>query len=78
MTSPWRIRIAFLGYTMHVCQKKLAPKKAPSLASWQVLQHLRKIVLVDLKGDTADSRSVSLPRLIIPEKEQAALLLQLD
>jgi hypothetical protein len=66
------IMIAFLGYAMHVCLKKLAVKKAPSLTSWQVLQHLRKIVLVDVEFDTADGRTITLP-----EKEQAALLLQL-
>ena len=71
------IMIAFLGYAMHVCLKKLAARKAPSLTSWQVLQHLRKIVLVDVEFDTADGRAITLPRITIPEKEQAALLLQL-
>lgn len=71
------IMIAFLGYAMHVCLKKLAEKKAPSLTSWQVLQHLRKIMLVDVEFDTADGRAITLPRITIPEKEQAALLLQL-
>ena len=71
------IMVAFLGYAMHVCLKKLAAKKAPSLTSWQVLQHLRKIVLVDVEFDTADGRAITLPRITIPEKEQAALLLQL-
>lgn len=69
--------VAFLGYAMHVCMKKLAAKKAPSLTAWQVLQHLRKIVLVDVEFDTADGRRLTLPRITIPEKEQAALLLQL-
>ncbi len=63
---------------MHVCLKKLAARKAPSLSAWQVLQHLRKIVLVDAEFDTSDGRSLTLPRITIPEKEQAALLLQLD
>jgi len=71
------IMVAFLGYAMHVCLKKLAAKRAPSLSSWQVLQHLRKIVLVDVEFDTSDGRSLTLPRITIPEKEQAALLLQL-
>ena len=71
------IMVAFLGYAMHVCLKKLAAQKAPSLTSWQVLQHLRKIVLVDVEFDTSDGRSLTLPRITIPEKEQAALLLQL-
>ena len=71
------IMVAFLGYAMHVCLKKLAAKKAPSLTSWQVLQHLRRIVLVDVEFDTADGRAITLPRITIPEKEQAALLLQL-
>lgn len=71
------IMVAFLGYAMHVCLKKLAARKAPSLTSWQVLQHLRKIVLVDVEFDTADGRAITLPRITIPEKEQAALLLQL-
>lgn len=71
------IMVAFLGYAMHVCLKKLAARKAPSLTSWQVLQHLRKIALVDVEFDTADGRSITLPRITIPEKEQAALLLQL-
>ena len=62
---------------MHVCLKKLAARKAPSLSAWQVLQHLRKIVLVDVEFDTSDGRSLTLPRITIPEKEQAALLLQL-
>ncbi len=71
------IMVAFLGYAMHVCLKKLAARKAPSLTSWQVLQHLRKIALVDVEFDTADGRAITLPRITIPEKEQAALLLQL-
>jgi hypothetical protein len=71
------IMVAFLGYAMHVCLRKLAAQKAPSLTPWQVLEHLRKIVLVDVEFDTSDKRSVTLPRITIPEKEQAALLLQL-
>lgn len=71
------IMVAFLGYVLQVYLKKLAARKAPSLTSWQVLQHLRKIVLVDVEFDTADGRALTLPRITIPEKEQAALLLQL-
>ena len=71
------IMVAFLGYALQVCLKKLAARNAPSLTSWQVLQHLRKIVLVDVEFDTADGRAITLPRITIPEKEQAALLLQL-
>ena len=71
------IMIAFLGYAMHVCLKKLAAPKAPSLTPWQILEHLRKIVLVDVEFDTRDGRTLTLPRITIPEKEQAALLLQL-
>ncbi|HEY2572755.1 MAG TPA: IS1634 family transposase [Verrucomicrobiaceae bacterium] len=71
------IMVAFLGYAMTVCMKKLAVNKAPGLTPWQVLQHLRKIVLVDVEFDTTDGRSLMLPRITIPEKEQAALLLQL-
>ena len=71
------IMVAFLGYAMHVYLKKLAARKAPSLTPWQVLQHLRKIVMVDVEFDTTDGRSITLPRITIPEKEQAALLLQL-
>jgi transposase len=71
------IMIAFLGYAMHVCLKKLAARKAPSLTSWQVLQHLRKIVLVDVEFDTTEGHLLMLPRITIPENEQAALLVQL-
>ena len=58
-----------------MCLKKLAARKALSSTSWQVLQHLRKIVLVDVEFDTADGRAITLPRITIPEKEQAELLL---
>lgn len=71
------IMIAFLGYAMHVCLKKLAAPKAPSLTPWQILQHLRKIVLVDVEFETRDGRLLTLPRITVPEKEQAALLIQL-
>ncbi len=71
------IMVAFLAYAMHVCLKKLAARRAPGLTSWQVLQHLRKIVLVDVKFETADGRNITLPRITIPEKEQATLLVQL-
>ncbi|MCX6868840.1 MAG: IS1634 family transposase [Verrucomicrobia bacterium] len=71
------IMIAFLGYAMHVCLKKLAVPKAPSLTPWQILQHLRKIVMVDVEFETRDGRTLILPRITIPEQEQAALLLQL-
>jgi transposase len=71
------IMVAFLGYAMHVCLKKLAAQKAPSLTPWQILEHLRKIVLVDVEFETRDGRTLTLPRITIPEKEQAALLLQL-
>jgi hypothetical protein len=71
------IMIAFLGYAMHVCLKKLAAPKAPSLTPWQILEHLRKIVLVDVEFETRDGRLLTLPRITIPEKEQAALLMQL-
>jgi len=71
------IMVAFLGYAMHVCLKKLAARRAPTLTPWQVLQHLRKIMLVDVEFDTRDGRILTLPRITIPEKEQAALLLQL-
>jgi hypothetical protein len=66
-----------LGYAMHVCLKKLASPKAPSLTPWQILEHLRKIVLVDVEFETRDGRLLTLPRITIPEKEQAALLMQL-
>ena len=46
---------------MHVCLKKLAARKAPSLTAWQVLQHLRKFVLVDVEFETSDGRSLTLP-----------------
>jgi hypothetical protein len=71
------IMVAFLGYAMHVCLKKLAARRAPTLTPWQVLQHLRKILLVDVEFETRDGRVLTLPRITIPEKEQAALLLQL-
>jgi len=71
------IMVAFLGYAMHVCLKKLAARRAPTLTPWQVLQHLRKIILVDVEFDTRYGRTLTLPRITIPEKEQAALLLQL-
>jgi hypothetical protein len=71
------IMIAFLGYAMHVCLKKLAAAKAPSLTPWQILQHLRKIVMVDVEFETRDARTLTIPRITIPEQEQAAILLQL-
>ena len=71
------VMVAFLGYAMHVCLKKLAAPKASSLTPWQILEHLRKIVLVDVEFDTRDGRTLTLPRITIPEKEQAALLMQL-
>lgn len=71
------IMVAFLGYAMHVCLKKLAAAKAPSLTPWQVLQHLRKIAMVDVEFQTRDGRTLTLPRITVPEQEQAALLLQL-
>jgi len=71
------IMIAFLGYAMHVCLKKLAAAKAPSLTPWQILQHLRKIVMVDVEFETRDGRTLTIPRITIPEQEQAAILLQL-
>jgi hypothetical protein len=71
------IMIAFLGYAMHVYLRKLAAPRAPSLTPWQILEHLRKIVLVDVEFETRDGRTLTLPRITIPEKEQAALLLQL-
>jgi len=71
------IMVAFLGYAMWVCLKKLAAPRAPSLTPWQVLTHLRAIVMVDVEFDTRDGRRLTLPRITEPEKEQAALLLQL-
>ena len=38
---------------------------------------LRAIVLVDVEFETRDGRTITLPRITEPEKEQAALLLQL-
>ncbi|MCA1963805.1 MAG: hypothetical protein LDL31_07665 [Prosthecobacter sp.] len=43
---------------MHVCLNKLAAKEAPGFTSRQVLQHLRKIVLMNVEFDTADGRAV--------------------
>ena len=60
-----------------MCLKKLAAARAPSLTPWQVLTHLRAIVMVDVEFDTRDGRHLTLPRITEPEKEQAALLLQL-
>lgn len=71
------IMVAFLGYAMWVCLKKLTSARAPSLTPWQVLTHLRAIVMVDVEFDTRDGRRLLLQRITIPEKEQAALLLQL-
>ena len=71
------IMVAFLGYAMWVCLKKLAAARAPSLTPWQVLTHLRAIVIVDVEFDTRDGRRLILPRITETEKEQAALLLQL-
>ena len=71
------ILVAFLGYALWVCLKKLAAARAPALTPWQVLQHLRAIVMVDVEFETRDGRSLVLPRITLPEKEQAALLLQL-
>ena len=42
-----------------------------------MLQHLRKIVLVDVEFDMTDGPSTRRPRLTIPENEQAVLLSQL-
>ena len=69
--------IAFLSCAMHVCLKKLAAPKAHSLTPWQTLEHLRKIVLVDVGFGTRDGSLLTLPHITIPEKEQAALLMQL-
>ena len=69
--------VAFLGCAMWVCLKKLATPRAPSLTPWQVLSHLRAIVRVDAEFATRDGRRLTLPRITEPEKEQAALLLQL-
>lgn len=71
------IMVAFLGYAMWVCLKKLAARQAPGLTPWQILEHLRKIALVDVEFATRDGRHLTLPRITLPEKEQAALLLQL-
>ena len=71
------IMIAFLGYAMHVCLKKLAASEAPSLTLWQILPHPREIVMVDVELETCDGRALILPRIAIPEQEQAAPLLQL-
>lgn len=71
------IMVAFLGYAMWVCLKKRAAACSTSLTPWQVLQHLRAIVMVDVELETRDGRTLVLPRITVPEKEQAALLLQL-
>jgi hypothetical protein len=71
------VMVAFLGYAMWVCLKKRAAARAPSLTPWQILQHLRAIVLVEVEFDTRDGRTLTLPRITEPENEQAALLLQL-
>lgn len=55
------IMVAVLGCAMHGCLKKLVARKAPSLTSWLVLQHLRKIVLAIVEFDTADGRAINLP-----------------
>ncbi len=71
------IMVALLGYAMRVCLRKLAAGRAPSLTSPQVLQHLRKIVMVDVEFDTPDARTITLPRITVPEREQAVFLDQL-
>ena len=71
---PWKeqrveapIMVAFPGYALHVCLRKLAARRAPSLTSWQVLQHLRRIVLVDVEFDTRDGRTLTPPRIRAPQ-----------
>jgi transposase len=71
------VLVAFLGYCLWVCLKKRAQRVAPSLTPWQILDQLKRIVLVDVWFELRDGRTLCLPRVTQPEPAQALLLAQL-
>ena len=71
------VMVAFLGYCLWVCLKKRAERVAASLTPWQILDQLKRIVLVEVWFELRDGRSMCLPRITEPEPAQKLLLGQL-
>lgn len=71
------VLVAFLGYCLWVCLKQKARKVSPSLTPWQILDQLRRLLLVEVWFELKDGRPMCLPRITQPEPAQALLLEQL-
>jgi hypothetical protein len=68
------VLVAFLGYCLWVCLKQKARKVSPSLTPWQILDQLRRLLLVEVWFELKDGRQMCLPRITQPEPAQALLL----
>jgi len=71
------VMVAFLGYCLWVCLKRMLWARASGLTPWQVLEHLKKILLVDVWFKLKQGGCLCLARITQPEAAQAAILAQL-
>ncbi len=71
------VMVAFLGYCLWVCLKRMLFAKASGLTPWQVLQHMQKILLVEVWFKLKGGGAICLERITQPEAAESALLVQL-
>ena len=68
------IMIAFLGYCLWVLLKQKLKLVAGSITPARALESLHEIMMVEVWFQLRDGRSLCLPRITQPEKEQSLLL----
>jgi len=71
------VMVAFLGYCLWVCLKRMLWARASGLTPWQVLEQLKKILLVEVWFKLKQGGCICLERITQPEAAQAAILAQL-
>lgn len=71
------IMVCFLAYCAHITLREKLRRHAPGLTSRQVLDHLGKIQMIDVRLPTTDGRELLLRRRTEPNAEQSLLLSQL-
>ena len=72
------IMVCFLAYCVHVTLRAKLQRHAPGLTPRQVLDHLGKMQMIDVRLPATDGRELLLRRRTEPNAEQQLLLTQLQ
>ena len=64
------VMVAFLGYCLWVCLKRLLFANAPGLTTWQALEQMQSIKLVEVWFQLRKGGALCLERITLPNKTQ--------